>query len=494
MNHPTNGIVVMLMEDNEKEKNRFEQLLKDCGLTVRSFICISVYEAALHLPVAARPDIIFLRVTETEMAHSKAPDWLKPLRVTAPLVTLSKDVNDNFYDSSLRLGADDHLFYSELTTSVLKKTILYCIERRKHNDQLRDTIERYRLVAKATNDIAWDWEFSKKSTYWIGSGIETILKYPLTEMTVAGDFWENNIHPEDKDRVTQKLKEVFKNADASNWEDEYRFKNNEGSYNYIYDRGFIIYKNNEPVRMLGIMEDITAKVLLEKKLETEKLLKQKHITEAVIVAQEKERTEIGKELHDNVNQLLSASRLYIDAAITDQKNNAFLLSQASGFIKNAIDEIRTLSKVLHTPLISEMGLVDSVENLIEEVMAVSQLDINFKCFGFNEEELNDNFKLTLYRIIQEQLTNILKHARAQNAWITLSQNDEYVLLEIKDNGVGFDTTKKRQGIGISNINSRASMYNGSIKLDSTFKMGSTLFVRFPAGEILGHKTFDNTYR
>lgn len=483
----------MLMEDNEKEKNRFEQLLKTCGLNIKSFICTSYYQEAKQLSDASKPDIIFSALTENGYVKDLFPDWLKSFTATVPLVTLSKETSLNFYSNPLRMGADDHLFQNELTAPLLAKTILYNIER-KNGELLRDTIERYKLVAKATNDIAWDWEFSKKSTYWIGSGIETILKYPQTEMIVAGDFWENNIHPEDKERVTQKLKEVFKNAHASNWEDEYRFKNNEGAYNYIYDRGFIIYKNNEPVRMLGIMEDITAKVLLERKLETEKILKQKHITEAVIEAQEKERTEIGKELHDNVNQLLSASRLYIDAAITDQKNNGFLLSQASAFIKNAIEEIRTLSKVLHTPLISEIGLADSIENLTEEVMAVSPIDIKFASYGFIEEELNDNFKLTLYRIVQEQLTNILKHARAREAWITLSQDEDFVLLEIRDNGVGFDTAKKRQGIGISNIHSRASMYNGNIKLDSVVQQGSTLFVRFPASEIIGHKTFDNNYR
>ncbi len=484
----------MLVEDNEKERNKFLQVLQSSGIQVKSVITLSSFEEVNEILFSAKPDIIFSSVIPDESSDSNISATLKELTASIPLITLSDEINDGFQQKSLSMGADDHLFRNEISGPIIKKTVQFSFERKKNNEQLREAIERYKMVGKATNDIAWDWEFEKQSAHWVGNGIQNIFKFPVSEMVVEMDFWENHLHPEDKDRVLEKLKGIFEKADTDKWEDEYRLKNQEGEYKYIYDRGFIVYKNNVPVRMLGIMEDITAKVLLEKKLEVEKLLKQKHITEAVITAQEKERTEIGKELHDNVNQLLSASRLYIDAATTDKTNSTFLLTQASSFIKNAIEEIRTLSKVLHTPLISELGLKDSIDNLAEEIMAVSPLKIIISARDFNEEELNDNFKLTLYRIMQEQLTNILKHAKASSAEIHLRSDEAYVSLEIKDNGIGFDTTKKRQGIGISNIHSRATMYHGTMKLNSVPQNGSTLHVRFPVDEILGLKVFGDSYQ
>lgn len=494
MNYPKEGIVVMLLEDSEKERNKFLQVLQSSGIIIKAFITPSNFDEANQILSSTRPDIIFSSIIPNENPGQNLSTKLKELSFSIPLITLSDEMNDGFQLKSLSLGADDHLFRSEFSGPILKKTIQYSFERKKNNEQLREAIERYKIVGKATNDIVWDWELEKRSAYWIGNGIRNILKFPVAEMVVKMDFWENQLHPEDRDRVLAKLNSILQEAHTDKWEDEYRLKNQEGEYKYIYDRGYIIYKNNIPVRMSGIMEDVTAKVLLEKKLEVEKLLKQKHITEAVITAQEKERTEIGKELHDNVNQLLSASRLYIDAASKDTINSTCLLSQASSFIKNAIEEIRTLSKVLHTPLINELGLKDSIDNLAEEIMAVSPLKIKICADQFDEEQLNHNFKLTLYRIMQEQLTNILKHARASLAEINIQSGDDFIFLEIKDNGVGFDTTKKRQGIGISNIHSRATMYNGTMKLNSVPQHGSTLSVRFPVDEILRLKVFGDTYQ
>ncbi|HSN61134.1 MAG TPA: PAS domain-containing protein, partial [Ferruginibacter sp.] len=362
MNYPIKGIVVLLLEQNEKEKKLFLQVLKNSETNVASVLTATSFAEAQQLLDLNKPDIFFSSIFPEENNNEAFTNTLKELTNIIPLVMISDDDHNNISLKSLALGADDQILRKELSGPLLRKTIQYSIERKKNNEQLREAIERHQLIAKATNDIAWDWEITKKNTYWIGNGIKHILKFPKNEMNIASGFWENNLHPEDKERVINKLKQVFEKDHSNNWEDEYRFKNQEGEYKFIYDRGFIIYKNNVPVRMLGIMEDITAKVLLERKLETEKLVKQKQISEAVITAQEKERTEIGKELHDNVNQLLSASRLYIDAAITDKKNETFLLNQASSFIKNAIEEIRILSKALHTPLINELGLKESINN------------------------------------------------------------------------------------------------------------------------------------
>ncbi len=476
------GLRVLLIESVQKDRDDFFQLLKEGKIDLADFTYAENYNQALQEIKNSLPDIIFSGIAIDK--HSKADAILKELRSSADVPFIILSAAEDIESTALlhSIGVDDVLFKTELNAPVLKKCIQYCIERRKKNVELKEILERFDLLAKATNDIIWDWELTKKRSLWMGNGLQTSLGYNQRTIVVDTDFWEKGLHPEDVERVSTKLNNIFKDARVNKWEDEYRFKTQSGEYRIFYDRGYIIYDEGKPVRMIGTMEDITSRISLEKKLEQETLLKQKQIAEAVVTAQEKERTEIGKELHDNVNQLLSASKLYIDAAANDISNNELLLGQASGYIKSAIEEIRSLSKVLHAPLIYELGLCESINNLTDDIMMVNDLQIIIDYSHFTEEGFNENFKLTIYRIIQEQLTNILKHAKATQANILLSTNENDIYLEVKDDGIGFDTGKKRQGIGLSNIQSRVSMYEGKLEVQSEPGNGSKISVTFPISE------------
>ena len=104
------------------------------------------------------------------------------------------------------------------------------------------------------------------------------------------------------------------------WKDEYRFRCANGSYKYVFDRGFILFdKDNKPSRLIGAMQDLTERRKLEQQLTDEKINKQKQLTQATIEGQEKERSEISKELHDNINQILVTIKLYLELALEDQK-------------------------------------------------------------------------------------------------------------------------------------------------------------------------------
>ncbi len=127
----------------------------------------------------------------------------------------------------------------------------------------------------------------------------------------------------------------------------------------------ISYKDNPAVLVLA--NDVTERILLENELNEQRVSRQRQITEAVIVAQEKERTEIGKELHDNVNQILGASNLYINTAMTDEEMRQELLERSTELISNAINEIRKISKSLITPGLREIGLIESIEDIIDDM-------------------------------------------------------------------------------------------------------------------------------
>jgi signal transduction histidine kinase len=210
------------------------------------------------------------------------------------------------------------------------------------------------------------------------------------------------------------------------------------------------------------------------------LLRQKQITEAVILAQEKERTEIGKELHDNVNQILGASNLYINTAMTDEESRQELLERSTELVSNAINEIRKISKSLITPGLREIGLIESIEDIMDDLkVARDKMVIDLDLQNISEEQIEDRRKLTLFRIVQEQLNNIVKHAKATRVLIRLSGEQDHIVLTVADNGVGFDVSRHRKGVGITNIISRAELFNGKVEIQSGPGEGCTLMVSLP---------------
>ena len=155
------------------------------------------------------------------------------------------------------------------------------------------------------------------------------------------------------------------------------------------------------------------------------------------------------------------------------------LSRSSEYTLTAIEEIRKLTKGLTTDAIKNLGLCESIENVTRDTMEVNPVKISCALESFIEDSVNDKFKLNIFRIVQEELNNILKHAKATEVTISLSQNKKSIILSISDNGVGFDTGKKRKGIGIANIKSRAASYKGTADFVSQPGQGCVLTVTFP---------------
>lgn len=241
------------------------------------------------------------------------------------------------------------------------------------------------------------------------------------------------------------------------------------------------YNNEDAV--LTIAQNVTEKLELGRALEEERNAQHQQLTEAIITAQETERAELSKELHDNVNQLLGASRLYLSAAKNSSPSRKTdLIDKSSGYILDAIEEIRRLCKNLASPLQRLLTLETALLSLAEDLMYVYDLSIKVEVNHFESARLHDKFRLNIYRIVQEQLNNIIKHANAANVTIVLSATGNSIRIEITDDGEGFDTTLQRKGIGLANIQSRAELYNGTMEVVSAPGKGCRLVVEFPGSE------------
>jgi signal transduction histidine kinase len=292
--------------------------------------------------------------------------------------------------------------------------------------------------------------------------------------------WLARIHPDDSERVKKLISEITQSKDQDTFEIEYRFKKDNGSYTYVYDRGKIIRNGQgKPIRMIGAAQDITERKRLEQILIQKELERQKAINQATVETQEQERSEIGKELHDNVNQVLTTTKLYLDLALSNPEMKDELVEKSVKNIINVINEIRQLSRSLMDPSIGDLGLIDSIHDLVNNINLTRKIHVRLKANEDVDAALSQNQKLTIFRIIQEALNNAIRHAKASTVDIHIQKTDNHVRMDIQDDGIGFNPNKIKKGAGLKNIQNRVYLIDGKHIIKSEPEKGCTITIEFP---------------
>jgi len=724
------ALTILIVEDNPGDLFLLEELLKSTSLPIRRLIkVISATEAKLALQ-QEEVNLVLLDLSLPDSNGLESYESINEYAASIPIIVLTGLIDMEVALETMASGAQDYLIKGEFDEKLLDKSVQYSIERKKSQENLRESNDRYRFVTRAKNDVVWDMNLESKIILWAGENLQRLFGYALPDDESDFNFWAEKIHEDERTAVVNRLLDTCNGNRGELWSDEYRFKRADGTDAYVLDKGYLLYKNGRAIRMIGSMQDITErklaelqvmnserrfrslvqngsdmikildkngvfifsspsveqvlgyasdqivgktffefmhpdevidmrkhfeiikdsdyheiqyfqfrnaagewrwletkltnllndpavkgivsnsrdvtekkkaeeairaseeryrnlffynpmsiyiwdietfeilevndtapreygytreeflgltmlklrkkedvpkyleftkqligagpdkvtqgvwkhihkngepifmeiysqkitfkdrnavialannvteKIRLEKKLEEERNARQKEITEAVIRVQEKERYEISRELHDNVNQQLTVAMMYIATAEKGTGNAEALLKQSSGFIYNAIEEIRKLSKALVTPLIKDFGLCKAIDGLMEDIQMANTIQLDFFYGNFHEEDISYEFKLNIFSIVQEQMNNIIKHAQAKQVVIELYR-DEKIILSVSDDGKGFDTKIKRNGIGLNNIQTRTELYTGSIAIQSEPGKGCKIKIEFP---------------
>ncbi|MBS1744339.1 MAG: PAS domain S-box protein [Bacteroidetes bacterium] len=351
-------------------------------------------------------------------------------------------------------------------------------EKKMAQEYIEKMHERFTYVVNASSDAIWDLDLRTNEIYR-SDAFSKISGYSKEEIEPTLEWWFNKIHPEDKQRVHDKVEADLANH-STTWEDEYRFEHADGSYRYIHDKGFAIYDNGVAVRQVGSMQDITERKKLEQQLMQEHVQKQKLINQATINAQEEERNRISAELHDNVNQLLISSRLHIGVAKNNPANQDELLNKATEYLLMAVEEIRALSKKMNSHIVSSVGLFESVSDIGFNMKKLNGIDTITEIDKDLIAKLSTEQQLMVFRIVQEQTNNIIKHSGATEATISLQQKEGNANLVITDNGKGFDKREqKKKGLGFVNMFNRIDAYNGKMEVISAPGKGCRIELNFP---------------
>jgi PAS domain S-box-containing protein len=312
---------------------------------------------------------------------------------------------------------------------------------------------------------------------WVNKAFTTCYGYELQEVLgkkpsemLAGP--ETNLH------LIQEQREHISRGE--NFSGEQVFYTRMGEKVWVVTQAQPIHDTHGHFKMFfSIHSIITECKRLQEQLQLQMKQQQRAIAYAEIKAQEHVRSQIGRELHDNINQVLTTVKLYNELCLTQQDIATDLLPKSIQYLNSCIEEIRGLSKALSAPTIGNGSIQDSIKELIDSVQATHRLAIAYEASGLDDKTYSKEIRIALFRIVQEQVTNVLKHAQATALTISLQATRGAITCTIKDNGIGFDTGGHKQGIGITNMISRAEVLHGSVTLQSAPGQGCTLTVQLP---------------
>jgi len=242
---------------------------------------------------------------------------------------------------------------------------------------------------------------------------------------------------------------------------------------------FLLFKNTKRKQRIAEQEK---EIEIQK---TEKILKEQELTtiDAMIEGQEKERQRLASDLHDSVGATLSAARLQFDH-INKNKDKldtlAAMFEKTGSLLDEAYNEVRSMAHLKNSGVIAKNGLLPAVEKLAKNASGTNKLKVEVQDFGL-ENRLENSLEITIFRIIQELVTNVIKHANASEATISITQHKDSLNIIVEDNGRGFDAQKfqQKEGMGLSGIERRIEHLEGTLEVDSSPGNGTSVLIDIP---------------
>ncbi|MFD0861166.1 sensor histidine kinase [Sungkyunkwania multivorans] len=211
------------------------------------------------------------------------------------------------------------------------------------------------------------------------------------------------------------------------------------------------------------------------------LLKEQELAsiDAMITGQEKERQRVANELHDDLGSLMATVKLHFENIKADKEDPA--LKNTHKLLDKAYQKIRGIAHAKNAGVMASQGLLPAVTNMAKNISATNKIEIEVMDYGL-EERMENSMELMIFRIIQELITNIIRHADAKRATIQFTQHDDSLNILIEDDGKGFDTHQidpRKSGIGLNNIAKRIEHLEGSFTVDSILGKGTSIIIDIP---------------
>lgn len=374
-----------------------------------------------------------------------------------------------------------HEFNSEGRVIGLYGVVHDITEARKAQEEIHRFNERFNLVARATSDVIWDWDLLTGNVYRSTEGLKKVYGFDDNAAIENIGDWSLRIHPDDRARIEKMMVEITGSVNQELFSTEYRFLRQDGTYTYVFDRGFIVRdKKGVPIRMIGAAQDIT-----ERKAKEEQL---RQLAGHLQDIREEERASMAREIHDELGQQLTGLKIDISWLVKKLASDDNSIIMRTNDILSRLDEtIKTVRKIateLRPSLLDDVGLVGALEWQSQEFEKRSGIKTQFQS-NLHESQIPDNVSIALFRIFQESLTNVARHSGGTQVISSLTQKDRNMVLVISDNGNGFDIKriKAKKTLGLLGMKERVLMIGGNYDISSRPGQGTIVSVSVPLPEL-----------
>ena len=470
---------ILIIEDVPADAAAIESELREAGISFKSRR-VETREGFSEELERRRPDIVLSDFTLPAFDALEALRMLKARRPDVPFILVTGNRSEEVAVECIHEGADDYILKASLKrlpTSIKNALQKKASEQAKSEAEgaLRRSEQQYRLIAENSRDLISLVDVrgnflyaSPAHTRALGRSPESLVGAPAMEI----------VHPDDRAaaRAAWEQARILRESRTT----EFRMRHADGGWRFFESVGdWIFDERGQPQRLIVVSRDVTQRKAAE--------AASRELPRLIRDAQETERRRVARELHDSVNQILSAVKFRLQSVeekLAPQEDAAWRdVLKAKAHLEKAMQEVRRISRNLRPSELDDLGLVPAVRTLTEEFADRSKVKVDLH-FRNLPEKLPPDTELNLYRILQESLGNIERHARASEVAIELAMKGSLLCARIHDNGCGFDPQRtraegERPGMGLVDMRERAEFVGGRCALTSAPGNGTEIVIEMP---------------
>ena len=298
--------------------------------------------------------------------------------------------------------------------------------------------------------------------------------------SAIGFGWMEYLHPDDKERSLAHWVRCVQSGE--DYESEYRIRGVDQQYRWFRARAVPLRDpKGSIVKWYGTCSDIHDSKLLEQSIrdsaiELERMVdvrtaELRRLSSRLMTMQDEERRRIAREIHDGLGQELAAAKMILDGILSKDSSPSMrqASADASELVDRAIKQVRTISHLLHPPLLDEVGLVSALRWYLEGLSHRSGIEVHLEVHPDDLSRLPPELETAVFRIIQEALTNMFRHSGARNGCVSLTESDGRIMVTVRDDGKGIEEQviqlrPDSLGVGIGGMRQRVNELGGSLRL------------------------------